>query len=85
MKKTINQVQAMGKIISKDELFYESGYPFEEGDDYWTIEQVKLNGETPLRSCNEIVHSCWDEESENLFDPNKIYFTTKKRAEEYMK
>jgi len=72
------------KGYTLDELFYESGYPFQEGDDYWTIEQVKLNGETPLRNCNEVVHSCWDEESEKMFDPNKIYFTTKKRAEEYM-
>lgn len=72
------------KGYSLDELWYESGYPFAEGDDYWTVEQVKLNGEIPLRSCYEVVHSCWDEESENLFDPNKIYFTTKKRAEEYM-
>ena len=55
-----------------DELFYESGYPFAEGGDYWTIED------------DEVVWSCWDEQSEELFDPNRIYFTSKKRAEEYL-
>ena len=60
------------KGYTLDELFYESGYPFAEGDDYWTIED------------DEVVWSCWDEQSEELFDPNRIYFTSKKRAEEYL-
>ena len=60
------------KGYSLDELWYESGYPFKKGDDYWTIEDD-----------NKIVWSCWDDQSEELFDPNKIYFTSEKRAEEY--
>ena len=47
-------------------------YPFSEGDDYWTIED------------DEVVWSCWDEQSEELFDPNKMYFTSKKKADEYL-
>jgi len=41
-------------------------YPFEEGEQYFTIEN------------NRIVLSCWDEESEKLHDaiPNKEYFRT---------
>lgn len=60
------------KGYSLDELWYESGYPFKEGDDYWTIE-----------SGTKLVRSCWDDQSEELFDPNKIYFTSEKSAEEY--
>ena len=47
-------------------------YPFSEGDDYWIIED------------DEVVWSCWDEQSEILFDPNKMYFTSKKKADEYL-
>ena len=54
-----------------DELFYEEGYPFNEGDDYWTIED------------DQIIWSCWDDQSEELFDSNKIYFTSYKSAENY--
>lgn len=47
-------------------------YPFEEGDNYFTIED------------NKIVWSCWDEESENMHDanPNKEYFKTTCEATE---
>jgi hypothetical protein len=50
-------------------------YPFEEGDDYWTIE----NG--------NITWSCWDYISEELHDkePNKMYFTTEQHAHDYLK
>ena len=39
-------------------------YPFNEGDDYWTIE----NG--------EVVWSCWDDISEQMHDenPNQVYY-----------
>lgn len=49
-------------------------YPFNEGDDYWTID----NG--------EVTWSCWDSVSEELHDlnPNKIYFTTELEAQNYL-
>ena len=39
-------------------------YPFNDGDDYWTVENGVLE-------C-----SCWDEVSEEIFDenPNRIYY-----------
>lgn len=45
-------------------------YPFEEGDDYWTIED------------GEVVWSCWDNISEELFreNPDKEYFETEEEA-----
>ena len=45
-------------------------YPFDEGDDYWTIED------------NKITWSCWDYESERLHDenPDKIYYMTEMSA-----
>lgn len=54
-----------------DELFgKEFDYPFEEGDDYWTIED------------GEVVWSCWDEQSEELFreNPYQEYFETEEEA-----
>ena len=52
----------------------EKKYPFNEGDDYWTIE----NG--------EIIWSCWDYVSEELHDEkhNKIYFATEQDARNYL-
>lgn len=49
-------------------------YPFNEGDDYWTIEN------------NEIVWSCWDEMSEEMYDknPNTKLFTSKEKAIEFL-
>ena len=45
-------------------------YPFNEGDDYWTIEN------------SEVVWSCWDDVSEELFDenPNKKTFKSEEEA-----
>jgi len=39
-------------------------YPFNDGDDYWTVEDGVLE-------C-----SCWDDISEEIFDekPNRIYY-----------
>lgn len=54
-----------------DELFGKGfDYPFSEGDDYWTIE----NG--------EVVWSCWDEQSEEIFreNPEQKYFETEEEA-----
>lgn len=46
-------------------------YPFEEGDDYWTIH----NG--------ELIWSCWDDVSEEIHrqDPDKRYFTNDEAME----
>lgn len=43
-----------------------SPYPYDEGDDYWTIED------------SQVIWSCWDEQSENMHDenPTKKYFNT---------
>lgn len=47
-----------------------SNYPFNEGDDYYTIE----NG--------EVIQSTWDSVSEEMHDedPNKKYFSTEEEA-----
>ena len=47
-------------------------YPFNEGDDYWTIENGK------------IVWSCWDDQSEELYIEGYTseYFKTKAEAEQ---
>ena len=48
----------------------QSKYPFEEVDDYWTIEENYNN--TKL----EVVWSCWDDVSEELHDEDstRYYF-----------
>tara|TARA_R110001592_G_C12678350_1_gene704339 strand:+ start:39 stop:494 length:456 start_codon:yes stop_codon:yes gene_type:complete len=50
-------------------------YPFEEGNDYWTIED------------GEVIWSCWDDVSEEMHDknPNKEYFITKESAINHLK
>jgi hypothetical protein len=52
-----------------------SKYPFNEGDDYWTIYE------------GEVTWSCWDEVSKELHvqNPNEIYFTTEQDAHNYLK
>lgn len=57
-------------LFDLDEDDFNIEYPFEEGDDYWTIE----NG--------EIVQSCWDEQSEELHTDDKIYFSSEDEARE---
>lgn len=47
-------------------------YPFSEGDDYYTIED------------GDIVHSCWDDISEELYTPDRKYFATKEEAQKFM-
>lgn len=46
-------------------------YPFNEGDDYWTIEAV---------------WSCWDDVSEEMHDANPLqkYFSTEEEAYEFL-
>jgi len=48
-------------------------YPFNEGDDYWTIED------------GEVIWSCWDDVSEEIHDenPDKEYFKSEEEAESY--
>jgi hypothetical protein len=46
-------------------------YPFKEGDDYYIIDG------------NNIIWSCWDEQSEELHTEDRIYFTTVKKAKAY--
>ena len=48
-------------------------YPFNEGDDYFTIEG------------GDIVHSCWDDISEELYTPDRKYFATEKEAQKELK
>ncbi len=52
-----------------------SKYPFNEGDDYWTI----MDG--------EVVWSCWDDVSEDWHDENpyKLYFKSEKDAVNYLR
>ena len=47
-------------------------YPFSEGDDYYTIEG------------GDIVHSCWDDISEELYTPDRKYFATEKEAQKFL-
>jgi len=51
-------------------------FPFNEGDDYYTIEDS--NG-------NDIVWSCWDCQSEELHADDSTYFTTVAEAKRYAK
>jgi len=56
----------------KDENLIDNIYPFKEGDDYWTIED------------NKIVWSCWDDQSEELFNINKMYFKSANDAQNFL-
>ena len=49
-------------------------YPFDEGDDYWVIEDGR------------VVFSCWDDISEENHRKNPLqeYFMTEKSAREYL-
>jgi hypothetical protein len=47
-------------------------YPFKEGDDYYTI----VGG--------DIVHSCWDDISEELYTPDRKYFSSEEEARKFM-
>lgn len=49
---------------------YNKQYPFQEGDDYWTIEKGR------------VVWSCWDDISEQIHDdnPNKVYYKSQREA-----
>jgi hypothetical protein len=59
-----DNVRGVIDMLEKEEEARRSRYPFEEGDDYWTIE----NG--------RVVWSCWDWVSEQMHDenPNQVYY-----------
>ena len=48
-------------------------FPFNEGDDYYTIED------------NDIIWSCWDDQSEELHTDDNVYFTTVAEAKSHAK
>ena len=51
--------------IIRQRLQLEFGYPFREGDDYYTLDAI-----------GHLHHSVWDEQSEEIHDqnPNKVYY-----------
>ncbi len=51
-----------------DELFINDGFPFKEGETYYTVEDSK------------IVRSCWDDVSEEMYDKRTHYFDTARSA-----
>ena len=55
-------------------------YPFNEGDDYWTIESKNYGKDL------EVVWSCWDFISEELYDqdPDRLLFATEQEATDYL-
>ena len=59
-----DNVRGVIDMLEKEEESRRARYPFEEGDDYWTIE----NG--------RVVWSCWDDISEQMHDenPNQVYY-----------
>lgn len=61
-----------------DEVYYNSGYPFTEGDTYYTIE-------TTLDGAYHVVESVWDDVSEEIYEENKHHYYTwnRKSAEDY--
>ena len=73
MKNTISRKYIVNYIIDNyGEMRHKDGYPFKEGDEYWTIED------------GAVMWSCWDDISEEMFNPYKIYFTSESDANEYL-
>ena len=74
-----NELLKNNKLIAEFIKWYNSDrkvvYPFNEGDDYWTIED------------GDVVWSCWDSVSEELYDenPNKKLFKTEQEAIDSLK
>lgn len=64
MKTVDETIEYMIKVKQIREQKLERVYPFDEGDDYWTIED------------GEVVWSCWDDVSEEYHDdnPGRIYY-----------
>lgn len=53
-----------------DEIYHINGFPFQEGDIYYTIEDGK------------IVRSVWDNISEEIYDDKKFYTWNLREAEQ---
>jgi hypothetical protein len=70
-KMAIEELTRMAQIADMA-IKQKSEYPFEEGDDYYTIE----NG--------EVVWSCWDDVSEEMHTPDTKYFHTEEEAKNYL-
>jgi len=52
-------------------------YPYEEGDDYWTIEKLQRDYDDNTGCFNHgirAVQSCWDDQSEEMHYEKKKYF-----------
>jgi hypothetical protein len=62
-------------FVTDNSEFEDDDYPFNEGDDYYTIED------------GEVIKSCWDDVSESDYDenPNQIYFAFEENAIRYLK
>lgn len=68
-------VEDMSHAYGEDELKeINSDYPFNEGEDYYTIED------------NQVIWSCWDDQSEELYDenPTREYFQTVREAVKFL-
>ena len=69
--KTVDEtIDYMVKVKTIHDQKKERLYPFNEGDDYWTIENGK------------VVWSCWDPVSEEMHreNPGKIYYYSEDEA-----
>jgi hypothetical protein len=58
-----------GKIIFDNAKL---SYPFKQGDDYYIIED------------GEVMWSCWDDVSEELYKSDKKYFATEEEAQKFL-
>tara|TARA_R110000868_G_scaffold178631_1_gene418396 strand:+ start:327 stop:602 length:276 start_codon:yes stop_codon:yes gene_type:complete len=45
-------------------------FPFNEGDDYFTIEYLNFGVHA------DIIQSCWDDQSEEIHTDDSVYFAT---------
>ena len=75
INKSIVKVFDTYYLSDEQNILSDKLYPFNEGDDYYTIE----NG--------DIIYSCWDDVSEEMHDenPNKKYFSNTNDAKNYLK
>jgi hypothetical protein len=65
-----NQEKEMQNFIPS--FYGRKGMWIDEGDDYYTIEN------------DEVVWSCWDDESLKLHKPNRKYFATEEEAQMFL-
>lgn len=65
---TIDPDVYAGDVYQNNFAICIADYPFNEGDDYYTIDGM------------DIIRSTWDEESEAIHFENKLYFSDQKSA-----